>query len=71
MYQFVQAAFAFKYEHDYPICNFTSHQPRMILKGPRNMIAYLQFCHIQTDLNQQQIDSHYSCTLNLTGNTVK
>ena len=24
-----------------------------------------------SDLNEQQIDSHYNCTVNLTGNTVK
>ena len=33
MYHYIQAAFTFKYEHGYPIGNFTSHHPRMILKA--------------------------------------
>ena len=43
----------------------------MQLKQTCNMIACLEFDHGLSDLNQQQIDSRYHSTVNLTRNMVK
>ena len=62
----VQAVLAFKYECSYPIGYFTSHDPQMFFKYVTRLHVYSLITY--SDLNQQQIDWHYSCTVNLTGN---
>ena len=47
------------------------YEDRIGFQPTRNTIACLQFDHAQRDLNQQQIDLCYNCTVNLTGNTIK
>ena len=63
----VKAASAFKYELGYLVTLL-----HVVLKclSRRNTIAYSYSLITCKDLNQQQIDSCYNCTVNLTGNTV-
>ena len=69
MHNIVQAVPALKYQCGYIIGYFPSRDPQMFFK-------YITWSHVYSlimysDLNQQQIDLRYNCTLNLNGNTVK
>ena len=68
LHTIVPAFLAFKYEHGYPVGYFISHDSRMFFKDITRSHGYSLITY--SDLNQQQIDLCYNCTVNLTGNTV-